>query len=244
MIADAWLSATCGMPCFRVPEAIGAGAQDIAGQLLAAANGGDAFFYLRLPVDDARSLVRLVRSGFMVVDTGLTLEYRPTAAVPAPSVHIPVSPAQPAQYEATLAIAGSAFRYSRFHLDPLFPSELAHRIKRAWIESYCRGTRGSELYVAGRGPEPEGFLAVLQTDGSRTAVIDLIAVAKRSEGQGIGRALVTHFIAQWQDRAECLRVGTQAANVPSLRLYESCGFRTAKANHVLHAHVRNGKIVS
>jgi hypothetical protein len=32
-------------------------------------------------------------------------------------------------------------------------------------------------------------------------------------------------------------VGTQAANIPSLRLYESFGFRVCETAYVLHAHV-------
>ena len=34
-----------------------------------------------------------------------------------------------------------------------------------------------------------------------------------------------------------LRVGTQVANVPSLRLYENCGFRVAESAYVLHGHL-------
>ena len=33
-----------------------------------------------------------------------------------------------------------------------------------------------------------------------------------------------------------LRVGTQAANVPSVRLYEPLGFSLASAAYVLHLH--------
>ena len=33
-----------------------------------------------------------------------------------------------------------------------------------------------------------------------------------------------------------VRVGTQIANIPSLRLYESLGFRIADTHYVLHYH--------
>jgi hypothetical protein len=37
-------------------------------------------------------------------------------------------------------------------------------------------------------------------------------------------------------RPEGFRVGTQAANAPSVRLYESLGFRFRDAQFVLHHH--------
>lgn len=237
VIPDDWLSQVCGRACFRVSDRIAA-SPDLATRLTDAARGGDAFFYLRLPVDAAQPVTQAVRSGFLPVDTGLTLEYA-GGETPAPA--IPVAIATPDQARAAAGIAATGFRYSRFHLDPLFPRDLADRIKQAWIESYAAGRRGEALYVAGA---PDGFLAVLVADDGRTAVIDLIAVAERAARRGIGRALVRHFIATWQDKTERLRVGTQAANTASLQLYESCGFRIAAANHVLHAHLRNGKIVS
>jgi len=47
-----------------------------------------------------------------------------------------------------LDIAESAFVYSRFHLDPLVPKELANRVKREWIANYVRRQRGERLLVA------------------------------------------------------------------------------------------------
>ena len=43
-----------------------------------------------------------------------------------------------------------------------------------------------------------------------------------------------------QRRPRGLRVGTQAANTPSVRLYESLGFRLSQAQFVLHHHGRGG----
>lgn len=41
-------------------------------------------------------------------------------------------------------------------------------------------------------------------------------------------------------RAEGYGVGTQAANVAAVRLYESLGFRLSQASFVLHHHGRGG----
>jgi ribosomal protein S18 acetylase RimI-like enzyme len=145
----------------------------------------------------------------------------------------------PVHHCAVLDIAGSCFVYSRFHLDPKIAPETAHAIKRAWVRSYLEKTRGEQLLVALRDGKPVGFLAVLATTahGEPCRVIDLIGVDQAYQGHGVGRALVGHFLAESVGRCAILQVGTQAANIPSLRLYESLGFRVCKTAYVLHAHV-------
>lgn len=244
MIEDEWLSAICGRACFRV-SALAAQAQNMEDLLLAGAAKGEAFYYSRLPLEQIDTATRMVRQGFRIVDTALTLEHPASHSISVlPIPDISVSVAQPEQAAAAADIAARSFRYSRFHLDPLFSQDIANRIKQAWIESYIRGTRGEVLYTSGYNGATEGFLATLLADNGETAVIDLIGVAPQSARRGIGLALVQHFIATWKNKTSCLRVGTQAANIPSLRLYEACGFRMASAAHVLHAHVQHGRIVS
>jgi GNAT superfamily N-acetyltransferase len=150
---------------------------------------------------------------------------------------------EPIYYDTVLDIAGSCFVYSRFHLDPAIPDRLAHAVKRAWVQSYIEGNRGERLLVALLDGQPAGFLAVLQTtvQGEPCRVIDLIGVHHRYQGKGVGKALVAFLIKESGGRYSALRVGTQVANIPSLRLYESLGFRLQDATYVLHAHVGEGK---
>src|SRR5262249_40588758 len=65
--------------------------------------------------------------------------------------------------EGALAVAGSAYRFSRFHLDPEVPNELAHRIKREWANNYVKGARGDRLFVAVDRGSIVGFLAALKS---------------------------------------------------------------------------------
>lgn len=186
----------------------------------------------RVRADDPASVGVLEHAGFRVVDVNMTLERDGWAGLASTGV---VAPATPDQHGELLRIAGSCFRYSRFHLDPLIPRELADRVKREWVRSYVEGTRGVELLAAEHEGRPAGFLAVLEArDGAR--VIDLVGVASDAQSRGVGEALVTAF-AQRHGEGRTLRVGTQAANIPSLRLYEKLGFRIASAHYVLHCHV-------
>ena len=182
----------------------------------------------RVPTDDVDGLRAAEALGFSVVDVNVTLERAGFDSAPAPSVAV----ATPDQFDALLDVAGSCFRYSRFHLDPHIPRDAADRVKREWVRSYVEGRRGIELLAAGT----DGFLAVLEApDGAR--VIDLVGVAPSAQGRGLGEALVTAFGSRHGEGGRTLRVGTQIANVPSLRLYEKLGFRIVSAAYVLHRHV-------
>jgi ribosomal protein S18 acetylase RimI-like enzyme len=147
--------------------------------------------------------------------------------------------AEPADRDAVLDIAGSCFRFSRFHQDPRIGVQAAHAVKRAWAANCLDGKRGEEMLVALDQGRPAGFLAVLLAQDA--AIIDLIGVATQSQRRGIGAALVDAFIGRWRTRVPRLRVGTQEANEPSVRLYEGRGFRLAGKTRVLHAHLREGR---
>jgi len=84
-----------------------------------------------------------------------------------------------------------------------------------------------------------GFLAVTggEDDGVRHKTIDLVAIAPELQGRGIGRAVMRFFFRHYAGACDRLRVGTQVANVPSMRLYEGVGMRIERAQYVLHLHV-------
>ncbi len=79
-----------------------------------------------------------------------------------------------------------------------------------------------------------GFLLLLGPTGN-ALVIDLIAVDESMRGRGVAGAMIG-FAARAFPDAGRVRVGTQAANVPSLRLYERLGFRTVATQYVVHSH--------
>ena len=90
-----------------------------------------------------------------------------------------------------------------------------------------------------------GFLAVLaaSSDGEETRVIDLIAVGSEHQGRRVGKAMVAYFVRRYVGVCTLLRVGTQVANLASLRLYEKEGFLMDEATFVLHAHTKMGKVL-
>ena len=146
---------------------------------------------------------------------------------------------------AVVDLAGRCFSYSRFHADRRIGTERADTVKREWVRNSCKG-RAAMVYVARRAGEVAGFLAVMKREGQSgsEAAIDLIGVDPEHQGQGVGRSLSLRFIREWRGRADRLLVGTQAANIPALRLYELLGFRISETSYVLHAHLHDGRIAA
>lgn len=239
---DGWLSGLFGREAFRLSSSWEGLSR---GDLTALEEHGKArraaFYYAKVPTDATSAVKLLNGAGFFTVDVNVTFN-RSVAlpALPPPGCEVVRVEGEGELARAAVAIAGSCFRYSRFHLDPEVPPALAHRIKAAWIENYVKGARGDGLFVALDGGKPAGFLAVIavENEGKRAFVIDLIGVADACQGRGIGRGLVRFFANEFRGRADDLRVGTQAANIPSMRLYEGCGFSICKTAYVLHKHVK------
>ncbi|MEO9186717.1 MAG: GNAT family N-acetyltransferase, partial [Kofleriaceae bacterium] len=191
---------------------------------------GRGFYFVKVPTDRVGDVRALERIGFSVIDTALTFEL--VREVPIETA-IEVREYTPEDAEAVLAIAGSAFRYSRFHLDPEIGLPLAHHVKREWIANYVAKRRGDALLVAHHAGRPAGFLAALVSHG--TAAIDLVAVATNAHGQGVGTALCAAFARRYAGMPRI--VGTQIINVPSVRMYGKLGYQLARSQYVLHHHV-------
>ena len=189
------------------------------------------FYYARVPASDVAAVHELSVLGFRPVDTGMTLEGKIVGVSEPASTG--VRPARPTDREAVIALARRGFPQSRFHLDPAIAKPLADEIKAQWAGNFFAGTRGDHMLVAEADGRLAGFLQLLNADDG-TLVIDLIAVDATARGHGLGTAMI-HEAAGLAKNGR-MRVGTQAANTGSLKLYENLGFRTVAATYVMHLH--------
>jgi len=235
---DLWLSSIFGYNVFKVtPPTIAVA--DLSAITTHVREYDRAFYYVKLVVDRITVLNQFVSIGFRVVDVNITFEREPTKVE---SPYIIVRQALPQDGAEVLAIAETCFVYSRFHLDPLISNDVANKIKREWVANYLCGERGEKIFVAKLDSKVVGFNAVLKINDS-ARMIDLIGVDKNYQGRGVGRALVESFVTDSYDEYAYLRVGTQIANTPSINLYERCGFKVVGASYVLHAHIKDGKVI-
>jgi dTDP-4-amino-4,6-dideoxy-D-galactose acyltransferase len=247
---DPWLAKILGHDVYRVicgtPSADISASAEALHDALSGARRQATFYYAKVPSQAVDQVRVLCGAGFFVVDVNVTFERTPDASSPAqPRPGIVVRDMRPTDHTVILDVAEHCFSYSRFHLDPFFRREQANHIKREWIRNYILGRRGERLLIAESDSVPVGFLAVLAADikGCSCRLIDLIGVSDSHQGRGIGRELVDSFKHLYAGKCDLLRVGTQVANTPSARLYERCGFCLVESAYVLHAHVRDGKLL-
>jgi len=239
--ADVWLTSIFGYAVFNVSLPVPTEAATLLTSETVFREAKPAFYYSKLPTERVGDVSALTRLGFSVVDVSVTLERRGSALTGKPIRNVvAVRESRPTERADILEIAESCFVYSRFHLDPQIPNEVANAVKRAWVDNYCKRQRGDRLFVAEIDGTPVGFLAAIRrmVGKQRAWIIDLVGVHRDYQRRSVGRALVDCFVRESHADADMLKVGTQAANVPSIALYEKCGFRVAETAYVLHAHVQ------
>jgi len=175
----------------------------------------------------------LAAAGFEHVETLVTYE-RPIAIdeIPETSSAIEIELARPADAEACAEIARTAFTSDRLHADPRLPREAADEMKAKWIRNSIGG-RADAVVVLREADHVIGFNACMRPDPD-TALIDLIAVSPAAQGKGVGRRLVVDSLRHYADTANRMRVGTQAKNDRSCRLYESLGFQEVSRADTYH----------
>ena len=124
------------------------------------------------------------------------------------------------------AIARESHHDTRFYQDPNFPRELCDLLYETWIEKSCKGYADAVL-VAETGNGLAGYLSChLLGDGQ--GKIGLMAIAKRSQGMGVGTKIVRGCLAWFSSRGvRRVSVVTQGRNYQAQRLYQKLGFRTA-----------------
>lgn len=183
----------------------------------------------RIPATDRETMLALEANGFTPVETLVTLE----AAVDGPADFPPrIRKGGPDSAAACAEIARTAFLFDRFHADRRIDPEMAARMKEAWVRNGFAG-RAEACLVAMAEGETAGFLLTLRQP--EALVIDLIAVAPGHQGLGLGRDLVAAAKAHAAlVGAAIVRVGTQAANQASLRLYSGAGFAPVGQSVTFH----------
>lgn len=224
LVADAWLGGLLGRPAFH----LGATAEPTT------AVAAPAFIDAKVPEANIGRAQALTNAGFRLINTSVLLT-RPAGPIHVPSVRTTVRAAGPGDAEAVKDLAVSSFQFDRFHVDPAIANDIADRIKAAWAGNFFTGERGDRMLIAAEGAAVLGFLQIL--DRPQFSVIDLVAVAARARARGLAAAMIAHAIAA--GRVVSWRVGTQAENKSSLRLYERLGFVPAEREHVFHRHIEH-----
>jgi len=190
------------------------------------------FIDTKVSCDDVIALTALQKHGFNVIDTNVTYELNFTQCNRHQNSTYHFRYAEPQDAREVTNCAANSFVYTRYHLDPQISTEKAHLIKALWAGNYFKGSRGQKMTLATHSDQQVvGFCQILEPD-SQTRIIDLIAVDSNHRRQGLAQSMITFGL----ESETKIVVGTQVSNIPSIRCYESMGFKQFKSQYVLHYH--------
>jgi ribosomal protein S18 acetylase RimI-like enzyme len=227
---DEWLTSILGKPAYAltIPDCE-ADALRMSSDLPAG-----AFIYTRLDAtDSARIKIAEQCLEMTLTDTNVLLEQHPGAHHTPPSNRVRL--ASPDDESAVAKVAATSFSLTRFHADPQIGPDIANRIKAQWARNFFNGHRGELMLVAEHADRIAGFCQLLHREDA--LIIDLIAVSAAARRQGLASDMIAASrIAARERGCQWLRVGTQLANIASLRCYEGLGFRVCSAQHIFHRH--------
>lgn len=230
---DPWLAGYLGGEVYRFAPAENAPLDDPGPLREVQERPGPVFMYAKIPTTWLAAVQACEDAGFRLVDTNVTFDKKSEPGGPPAGYPFQVRPARPEDRAGVTDLARRSFVYSRFHLDPDVPRAVADAIKGGWVDNFFTGKRGDAMIVAAEGSRIVGFLQLLYV-GADTTVIDLIAVDEAYRGRGLAGAMIG--LAQREPGRAVMKVGTQAANITSMRMYEKIGFRLCETSYVLHYH--------
>lgn len=232
---DPWLSERLGKNAFHLNvnrESFNAG-DPSAGESLAAQLSRKVFMDAKVATDDLVGIQFLERLGFHLIDTNVVFD-KPVESAALPESACTVRQAIPEDREAVRRIAHNSFVFTRFHLDPAIDREVANTIKADWAGNYFSGTRGDGMIVAEVDRQPIGFLLYLHSKDE--IIIDLIAVDGAFRRRRAAHSMIVYAQNSAAPDKIVIKVGTQVANIASMRLYEQVGFRICQSSYVFHYH--------
>ena len=127
--------------------------------------------------------------------------------------------------------------YSRFKLDPSFPTELWEKLYTCWITRAVRKEIAWEVLVVKDGGDVLGVVT-LGSKGKRGAV-GLLGVEPKSRGMGIGTILISAGERCFAERGYAdVQIVTQRSNTAACRLYESCEYQIEAIDNIFHFWLR------
>lgn len=187
----------------------------------------------RVSAGSAALADRLQASGFRFVELQLSATLPRLLGANLRDPGLTVRAPAPEDHSRLLEIAGTAFRFGRYHADPRFPRVLADRRYRTWVKgALAERSQQTRLFVVGPVGRPVGFLHAAVAEG----MADIRLAGVDPDNSGIaGPALflgaLKGFAAEGVER---ITARLSAANTSALNLYASLFFRFHEPELVLH----------
>ncbi len=187
------------------------------------------------PADHGHWNWLLEESGFRLADLSIGVFHPNLAAAQLDGARLSVRLAGPADGEAAVEIARSAFRHGRFHTDARFPQALAHDRYAEWVRRGLESGESHRVYVLGPEGDVWGLLYATLEDG--VADLRLGALDKSRQSGFAGLSLYAGALRLLRESGARQAVSRpQMSNPAVLNLYAAMGFRFERPETVWHWH--------
>lgn len=196
-------------------------------------NFENVFLFTKIRTSDIDIIKFLESYKFFLIDTNIIFKKKIAYSNNKKNYNLSIKFACLKDKEEIMNLSKESFIYSRFHLDENIPNAIANSIKSKWIENYFNGQRGDDLIIATLDDKIAGFILLIKSGNN--IIIDLIAVHEKFRGKNVAKNMINFLEENFNDLNKII-VGTQIVNIPSINLYESCGFRIDESYYVFHYH--------
>jgi len=191
----------------------------------------------RTSLEDIRTIQAYESIGGILTDVLLTLrlDLKDKSFSPRIPDGIQIQPAITNSAHQVAELAKNAFVGTHFHRDPRLHADSCRKLYAKWVFSSLDS--GDIMLVARKESDTVGFVAskLIRLGRNQSyGVIDLIAVRDSEKGRRIGESLLKESLRHLSKSAGSVYVGTQADNIPSLRLYLGVGFKPTIAESTHH----------
>ena len=176
----------------------------------------------RVQVEAKEEIWALERSGFLLMDVGVTFNRPADSAFEAPAYDdLVVRLSVDADVEYIVAHMLSIPWGSRYETDPTYAPQRVRELRSRWLWNSHRG-RATAMLIGVVDGVPAGYVTCLLR-GSQ-GEIELVGTLPSFRGRGVASRLLEHARSWFSHRASVVTVRTQASNYAAARLYEKSGY--------------------
>jgi len=132
-----------------------------------------------------------------------------------------------------LPLALASGEFSRFKLDPGFSNGEFEKLYSIWLKNSLQETFNGKAIYSLDAQGPNGLIVLKGMN--RSIHIDLVAVAGRSRGAGLGKILLEQAVMYARnEKRPRVTVDTQRRNRTAINFYRSFGFREIGSSFIYH----------
>ncbi len=182
--------------------------------------------YFLVDAADQDTVLELQRNKFDLVDIRMTFESgNPVTAPRLDCKDFNIRFSDERDEARLLEVSRDSYVDSRFYYDRCFDKGKASQLYQIWLAKSLAAGSSDSVIVAEVDQEPVGFVVCHMNRPQGEGNIGLVAVADKSQGLGLGKAMLAHAI-DWLHRQGMTRVNvvTQGRNIAAQSLYQRCGF--------------------